>query len=419
MPPLPASALDVYLSGSRVGKLRRPGSGRLSFQYDDAVGSEEPDAIVLSASLPVQAERFANAETRPFFEGLLPEGAVREQVARERGVSPENAFGLLAAIGAECAGAVVVIPEDEDPAPADAGTVRWLSDAELGEALASLPAHPLGGGTDVRVSLGGVQQKLIVTRAPDGRFGQPLEGAPSTHIIKPSLAGWTDIAANEAYCLRLARCCGLRTAASVVAELGGIECLVIERFDRTLTDDMRIVRLHQEDFCQALGVLPASKYEFEGGPSVAAVIATLRRLSAAPAADITTFLRAVALDYLVGNGDAHGKNFALLYAPGEGPRLAPLYDVVSTAVYDVTTKMAMLIGGEDEPDAVTEASWRTLAGEADVTAPLLLRDLRSLAARATECAEAVAMTAAAEGWHRPVLDEIRAVVADRAARLVG
>lgn len=417
MPPLTPSALDVYLSDAHVGKLRRPGSGRLTFEYDAAVAEESAGAVLLSASLPVRAERFQNRETRPFFEGLLPEGAIREQIARERGVSAQNAFGLLAEIGAECAGAVVIVPEGQERAPADTSSVRWLSAEELAEVLANLPAHPLGGGTDVRISLGGMQEKLIVTRAPSGRFGQPLGGAPSTHIIKPGAARWAEIAANEAFCLRVARCCGLETAKSETIEIGGTDCLVVERFDRTLTDDMRIVRLHQEDFCQALGLLPGSKYESEGGPSIARVVAAIRELSAAPAADVNAFLRAVAINFLVANSDAHGKNFALLYDPIEGPRLSPLYDIVSTTVYEATTMMAMLIGGEERPTAVTEDSWNRLAAECGVNAPLLIRDLRRLATQVRQCATAVAATAAAEGWHRPVIDEICAVIEERSAKL--
>lgn len=417
MPPPRLRELDVYLAHEHVGTLHRPGSGRLAFQYDESVAEESPGELVLSASLPVRAERFRNAQTRPFFEGLLPEGAVREQVARERGVSVDNSFGLLAEIGAECAGAVVIVPRGQEPVPADTSAVRWLSDEELATALASLPAHPLGGGTDVRVSLGGLQQKLIVTRAPSGRFGQPLGGAPSTHIIKPSLAGWTDIAANEAFCLRVARCCGLSSATSETREIGDMSCLIVERFDRTLTDDMRIVRIHQEDFCQALGALPESKYEFEGGPSIAGVVAALREISAAPAADVNAFLRAVAINFLVGNSDAHAKNFALLYDPAAGTRLAPLYDIVSTAAYDVVTKMAMLIGGVEEPAAVTDDAWHRLAEECGVNAPLLIRDIRALASRTRDCAAAVAATSVAEGWHRPVIDDIRGTIEERAAIL--
>ena len=408
-------ALDVYLAGMLVGRLLQPGAGRLAFQYDPGIAERRAGDVLLSASLPVQRERFSSGRTRPFFEGLLPEGAVREQVAREHRVSAQNAFGLLAEIGAECAGAVVVVPAGYEPAPTDMSSVRWLTDDELTQALANLPAHPLGGGTDVRVSLGGVQEKLIVVRTPGGRTGQPLNGAPSTHIIKPSAAAFTDIATNEAFCLRIARCYGLRTASLETIDIGGTSCLVVERFDRTLTDDMRIVRLHQEDFCQALGVLPEGKYEDEGGPSIASVVATLRAVSSAPASDVLTFLRAVAINHVVGNSDAHGKNFALLYDHSTGPRLAPLYDVVSTAVYDVTPRMAMSIGGVTDPDAVDEAAWRRTARDCAVNGPLLVRDLRALAVRVRECAEAVARTALAERWHRPVIDEIRAVIDSRAA----
>jgi serine/threonine-protein kinase HipA len=418
MAPPVLRSLDVFLGGTQVGKLHRPGSGRLAFEYGDWVAAGHSGEILLSASLPVQAARFPNGRTRPFFEGLLPEGAVREQIARERGVSTDNAFGLLAEIGAECAGAVVILPEGQKPVAADMSSVRWLSDEELADALANLPAHPLGGGADVRVSLGGVQQKLIVTRSPNGRFGQPLGGAPSTHILKPNTAAWAEIAVNEAFCVRVARCCGLSTASLETMDIGGTTCLVVQRFDRTLTDDMRIVRVHQEDFCQALGILPDSKYEFEGGPSIARVVAVLRDISVAPAADINAFVRAVAINYLVGNSDAHGKNFALLYDPAVGPRLAPLYDVVSTAVYNVTPKMAMLIGGEDDPMAVTEEAWRRTAAECALNEPLLLREIRELATRTRACAAAMAATAQAEGWHQPVIDEIRAVI-DTRATLVG
>ncbi len=417
MPGTRLRALDVYLGETHVGLLHRPGSGRLAFRYDTAVSDESHGSLQLSASLPVRIGRFPNSQTRPFFEGLLPEGVVREQIARERGVSVQNAFGLLAEIGADCAGAVVVVPEGQELAATDTSSMRWLSDEELADALANLPAHPLGGGSDVRLSLGGVQQKLVVARAPSGTFGQPLGGAPSTHIIKPSVAAWTDIAVNEAFCLRVARCCGLPTASSEVADIGGTNCLIVERFDRILAHDGRIARLHQEDFCQALGILPGSKYEFEGGPSIPRVVTVLREISAAPAADVISFVRSVALNYLVGNSDAHGKNFALLHDPARGPRLAPLYDIVSTGVYDVTTRMAMSIGGEEEPAAVTEESWRRLAAECKVNATLLVREVRSIATRVRGCIAAVAATASAEGWHRPVIDDICRMVEERAALL--
>ena len=149
--------LDVHLRGELVGELGRPGSGRLSFSFAPAVVERIPGAILLSASLPVRAGRYPSGECRPFFEGLLPEGSVREQLAREFGISPDNAFGLLAAIGVECAGAAVIVPAGETLGSGAGSGVEWLSDDGLATALAELPARPLGVGGDVRLSLAGVQ----------------------------------------------------------------------------------------------------------------------------------------------------------------------------------------------------------------------------------------------------------------------
>jgi serine/threonine-protein kinase HipA len=417
MAPPRLTELDVYLGNHLVGHLVRPGSGRLAFQYTDELAATQAGDIVLSVSLPVQQDRFPNGRTRPFFEGLLPEGTIRRQIARERGLSEDNAFGLLGEIGAECAGAVVIVPSGEQPVTGVLGSVRWLMRPELEAALAALPQHPLGVGNDVRLSLGGLQQKLIVIRTPDGRVGQPLNGAPSTHIIKPSLPGYEDIAANEAFCLRLAQCAGLTTARATVEQIGETSCLLIERFDRTLTDDLRVERLHQEDFCQALGVLPSAKYEVEGGPSILAVIEALRMVSSRAAADVTAFVRTVAFNFLIGNADAHGKNFGLLYDRDEGPKLAPLYDLVCTDVYDVTARFAMYIAGEDEPEKITRGSWQALARECGLNPTLLVPDLEKLTDKVIECADAVSLQAVAEGWHRPIIDEVIAVIRRRALQI--
>lgn len=406
-------SLDVYLGAERVGSLTRPGSGRLSFTYE----TDSAEAR-LSVSLPVQPARFPNARTRPFFEGLLPEGASREQIARLRGLSPDNAFGLLAEIGAECAGAVVIVPGGTSLPSAAMSGVAWLTDDELAARIADLPTHPLGVGADVRLSLGGVQEKLLVTRTADGRFGKPSCGIPSTHLIKPSTDTWEGIAINEAFCIRLAQSCNLPTVAFELVDRWSVSCLVVERFDR-VTDAASgtIHRLHQEDMCQALGRLPSEKYQAERGPSCADVTALLRAESAAPALDINTFVRAVAFNYLIGNSDAHGKNFALLYGAG-GPRLAPLYDLVCTAAYpDVISRMAMFVGAEDDPGAVTDASWLQLAVDCGVNGPLVVRAIRELAERIRFGAAALAQTARSEGWHAPIIDEIVSVIVDRADRV--
>jgi serine/threonine-protein kinase HipA len=418
MTALDRRTLDVYLDGERVGHLERLAPQRVKFTYDPTIAERAPDRILLSASLPTRAEPYPNAEAKPFFEGLLPESPLRESVARAFGVRPANGFDLLEQIGAECAGAVAVVaPGTEPPQPTAAPSVRWLTERELATLIDELPTHPLGLGPDVRLSLGGAQQKLVVTRAPSGRIGQPLGGSPSTHIIKPAQREYADIVANEAFCLRLAAYCGLTTARSEVHDIAGRQCLVVERFDRTYGPDLTIRRLHQEDMCQALGVLPAQKYETEGGPRAADVVEALRSVSVRAAADVIAFLRAIAVDFLLGNSDAHAKNFALLYEPIGSGRLAPLYDIVSTAPYRVDQSLAMSIGRLTDPREVDEAAWRALAEECGVAGRLLVREVLSLAERAERCIDAVSEAARAEGWYRPVIDEIRSVVRARAAQL--
>jgi len=402
--------LDVHLSGRRVGGVERRGPDRYRFQYaTDVVERHETGSLLLSASLPVRKEAFSPSESRPFFEGLLPEGAVRATIARSLGLSEGNGFGLMAELGAECAGAVVIVPVGEEPPEPGEGSIRWLDDAALAGAVAELPRHPLGvsAGDEIRLSLGGVQQKLVLTRAPSGRLGQPLGGAPSTHILKPEHESYEQLVANEAFCLRVARCARLRVAAAQIVDVDGQPCLLVERFDRTLDGGGRIVRLHQEDACQALGRLPTQKYEAEGGPGFAELVQLLRDVGGpATARGITELLDAAVVNLLLGNSDAHAKNFALLYDEAEGVQLSPLYDLVSTNVYDgLTRRLAMSIGGVYEPDEVDAAAFARLAAEAGVGRQLVRR-AQSRADIVLECARAEREAAIAEGWHEPIVDRI-------------
>ena len=196
----------------------------------------------------------------------------------------------------------------------------------------------------------------------------------------------------------MAACSRLRVARAEVMTIKDLDCLVVERFDRTLTDDMRIQRLHQEDFCQALGILPSVKYEIEGGPSVSSILDTIRHFGTQPARSVADFIDAVIFNFLIGNSDSHGKNYALLYDPIGSPVLAPLYDLVCTAVYDVEQALAMSIGGETDPTRVDGAAWRRFAVEAGLSENLLIRRLHELAKTVATCANAVRTSAQAEGW---------------------
>ncbi len=414
--------LDVYLAGERVGELERQGPTRYRLRYiDDAVELHGEDGLLLSASLPVRRDSYPSGQTKPFFDGLLPEGTIRATIARTLGLSEENGFGLLTELGADCAGAVVVLPAEAPPPVPEGGSIEWLDDDELAQRVADLPRNPLGvtdAHSRVRLSLAGVQPKLVVNRSRSGRIGQPTGGAPSTHLIKPAQEQYPDLVPNELFCLRVAHSAGLRAATAEIIEIGGTPCLLIERWDRSIGDDGRVTRVHQEDFCQALGLLPAAKYEAEGGPSVAAMVGMLRELGTRTLArDLNELIRAIALNFLVGNSDAHGKNYALLYEPIGVGQLAPLYDIVSTNVYrELSRSLAMTIGEIDAPDQVDASAWRRLAASAGLGGQLP-RAVRVFAEHIVAGARVTRDDARAEGWHRPVLDEIVESCEKRARQL--
>ncbi|HET7052855.1 MAG TPA: type II toxin-antitoxin system HipA family toxin [Solirubrobacterales bacterium] len=423
MPPSrPGAKLTVFLGGEEVGALIRRGPARYRFAYGEGAHSAHPEGeAVLSASLRLRANPFGPGESAPFFEGLLPEGVIRRAIAAKFGLSEEDGFGLLEELGADCAGAVVVVGDGERLHRHSEYGERLLSDEELEAKIEDLPRHPLGVSASpdgLRLSLGGVQDKLVLIRTPSGEFAEPIDGAPSNCLIKPESGRYDEIVANEDFCMRVAAAVGLPVAATEVASVGATPCLYVRRFDRETDAENRVVRVHQEDMCQALGILPAAKYEESGGPSVAAIVGLLRSLGTAHAArDINLFVKAVLLNFLLGNSDAHGKNFALLH--GEtGIRLAPLYDVVSTAAYDdVTDRLAMAIGGENDPARVNLAAWDRLAAESSLGRQLV-GFVRGWALDVLAGAEGLRDRERAEGKHRPVIEKIVDVCRARARRLL-
>jgi serine/threonine-protein kinase HipA len=215
----------------------------------------------------------------------------------------------------------------------------------------------------------------------------PLGGAPSTHILKPAVERFAGVVFNEAYCMRLAATVGLPVAKTEIRRVEDVEYFLVERYDRTQrqsSEGIELKRLHQEDFCQALGIVSENKYQKEGGPSLKQCFALLREVSSAPVLDLARLLDAVIFNFLVGNNDAHAKNFSLLYHGGgavqQEIRLAPLYDVVSTHHYpELTREMAMRIGGEYVSDRVTRQDFEQLAIDARLAKPLVNRRVSELA----------------------------------------
>lgn len=407
--------LDVHLDGRLIGVLERATGTDYAFAYAPEVVAEAGEGtVVLSNSLPVRTEAFGSIETRAFFDGLLPEESRRNEIARELRLDAGDGYALLAEIGRDCAGAVVIVPAGHEVGPGG-GSVSWLSDEELGELVERLPTRPLGvrrGGGKMRLSLAGVQRKLTLIRSGSGEFGEPRADAPSTHLLKPEYGDeYPGLAHNEVFCMRVARCVGLPVPETELLAIGGRPCLLSTRFDRS-SDGEATTRLHQEDLCQALGVSANLKYQVHGGPG----FRNLRELLAeiGRGADVETVVRAAVCNFVLGNADAHGKNFAILFAE-RGRRLAPLYDIVCTAVYDLDEEMAMSIGDTFDPDSVTRSDWVDMSHDCDLRIEPFLRVVLDAAHRVRQCAESVAALSRAEGWHAPIVDEIVEVVQRRSA----
>ncbi|MGD0940842.1 MAG: type II toxin-antitoxin system HipA family toxin [Terracidiphilus sp.] len=407
-----ARTLDVYFHRELIGHLIQDDGGQMVFDYAES-WLQLPDATPLSHSLPLRRKRFSGKECRGYFAGVLPEESKREIIARNLGISARNDYAMLERIGGECAGAVTFLPAGE-ALPAPDHHYRALSSSELAGILRELPRRPLlAGETGIRLSLAGAQDKIAV-RVEGDAISLPLGGAPSTHILKPAVERFAGVVFNEAYCMRLAAVVGLPVAKTEIRRVEDVEYLLVERYDRTHSqgpEGVTLERLHQEDFCQALGIVSENKYQKEGGPSLKQCFALLREVSSAPVFDLARLLDAVIFNFLVGNNDAHGKNFSLLYrstgTAGMEMRLAPLYDVVSTRYYsELTREMAMKIGGEYSYERVSRANFEQLAEDAGLAKPLVRR-------RVPELAEAALSNLDKIGIEHPVAEALTGQIRER------
>jgi serine/threonine-protein kinase HipA len=351
-----AGTLSIWLYGMRVAVVEQGSNRRLRLRYtEEARGRFGLGTPLLSLNLPVVDDPFPNARTRAFLDGLLPEGETRATLAAEFDLVANDTFGLLRELGRDCAGALVVQPEElPAPEPATTLTAAPLSEADLDELVRGLRTRPLGVSDRVRLSLAGVQDKLLLTRMPDGSWGRPIDGTPSTHILKPPHPAYRNTVENEAFCMRVAKYLGLPVAEVEITSVQGRKLLVVERFDRRIDASGAVTRVHQEDLCQALGIAPKDKYQEDGGRSLRKVADVL--VNATDPSTLETLLRVVTLNVALGNADAHGKNFALLHLDGQTRRMAPIYDAMSTLAYEsdgVTTHMAMYVDSVQRIDRVT------------------------------------------------------------------
>jgi len=364
------NSLIVYLNAERVGILDQDDSGLLQFSYDQ-VWLEKPSAMPLSRSLPLQSEVFPGKKARPFFAGILPEERPRKRVAEILGISDTNDFAMLERIGGECAGAVSLLPEGDAPTDPKDARHRELTEPELQKLIAELPGRPLMAGTDgLRLSLAGAQDKLPIIVHNNG-ICLPLDNSPSTHILKPEPDHFPGLAANEIFCMTLAQAVGLNAPDTEYRLIGNKPCIIVQRYDRATDEEGSTTRLHQEDFCQALGFPPERKYQAEGGPTLGDCILLLRNWSTTPVIDIPDFINGLIFNVLIGNADAHGKNYSFLYSGGER-RLSPYYDLVSTLAWpDLSKNLAMKIGSCESVNAFAIGDWRKMAMETGLGWPMI------------------------------------------------
>ncbi|MER9297854.1 HipA domain-containing protein [Mesorhizobium sp. M0621] len=442
-----ALTLDVRLDGftEPVGILARDDHGGVAYAYRKNYVAN-PDAVALSLSLPLTDEPYGDVAARPFFDNLLQErdGALADIMARE-GLARDDIAGLLFHIGKDCAGALSVLPAGAPPVklPGDYGSdyVRIGMERMVDIVDALHRRRRLPDGTADPSPLAGVQSKIALTYLPDGSFAEPRpgSGAPTTHILKVPDQGHLRDARNEAEALALSRVLGFDTTDATVMPFGEMEALLITRFDRALTGDGRIVRIHQEDFAQALGLPAGLKYERRGTPGRRFDAPAIRRVLEAtvdPAGEKDIFIKATLFDLMIGNTDGHAKNFALLHDRGGRIRMAPRYDLLPTRLdANLTEELAFRIGTADRLAAITAddfavflqalgiqsaaARKRICAGHTAYIAASLARQLNGLDKRnmkrfADLIASNIGMLTAAFGLATPAAVEQRDAFLDRA-----
>ncbi|MGE0751652.1 MAG: type II toxin-antitoxin system HipA family toxin [Variibacter sp.] len=416
------SQLVALLSGREIGRVTRDNRGRLAFVYADDWRQAE-GAYPLSLSMPVAGAEHGHKAVEAFLWGLLPDNAtVLDRWARRFQVSARNPFALMSHVGEDCAGAVQFVRPERLEAVVGQGPaeIDWLDEAGVAERLRALRADhsawriPRDTG---QFSLAGAQPKTALYYE-NGRWGVPSGRTPTTHILKPPTGDFDGHAENEHVCLHLASGLGLITADTQVMRFEDQVAIVIERYDRERTD-AGLVRVHQEDMCQALAILPTVKYENEGGPGARAIAQLIRTFSGRPEEDVRRFVDALAFNWLIGGTDAHAKNYSMLIGAEGRARLAPLYDVASILPYDFDPqkiRSAMKIGGEYRMRDIGPRQWRKLATDLRLDEDELVERIGEFARTLPDALSDICRAAEADGLDHPLIERLSVAVTDRAKR---
>lgn len=373
-------ALNVWNEQRLVGYLWRNRIGYIGFRYDPAWITT--DGFAISCSLPLSTDDFVPEDgvAHHFFANLLPEGSVRDHIVRDLKI-PDTDFDLLRAIGGECAGALSIFPVEQTPS--GERNYHPISDEELARLITRRGQIYTAWSADERprLSLAGAQDKCPVRVRNDAYF-LPQKEAPSSHILKFELPDYRHLPAYETFTTHLARSIGLPVVNIELRTFEKQSYALIVRYDRVLDVQGEIQRLHQEDFCQALGYGHEKKYQDAGGPSFAQCYRLLQDISSDPAIDTQHLLRWQIFNVLAGNSDGHAKNLSLLHLPNGETRLAPFYDLVCTrAIERIDYHLAFDVGGERDPGVITKAHWDTLAKQCDIRPRFLGKLVEETAAR--------------------------------------
>lgn len=375
-----ATLLRVWWDGREVGSLVLDAQDRMSFTYC-ASWLADSSSRPVSASLPLRPNVYVHEEVFPFFEGFLPEGVHRGIIARNLRIPEGNVFHFLEKLGGEIAGALQIQLDCPDVVKfPQTIELPALSDNEIEELILQMPVNPMLAVSqdELRISLAGAQSKLPVIKVADG-IALPVNGLPTTHILKPEISAFEGTSENEVLCMRLASAIGLETASIQYATARHARYVLIERYDRIRNQSGQIQRLHQEDFCQALGLASHRKYAEHGGPELWNCMDVLRCNAAQPAGEMAKLLDAAIFNAIIGNADAHAKNFSLLYKPS-GTVLAPLYDLMSTAVYPkLSPRFAMRIGNCWTLNEITPVGWSKFAEDIGIANRQVIKRVREIA----------------------------------------
>ncbi len=406
--------LDVYYNQDFVGKFVQEDAGTLSFTYDTTY--VEQKKMPISISLPLTTDTHLHNQVYSFFSGLLPDEHLRDKLAKKYGVSKDNPFSLLSRIGEDCAGAISFYHPGKKPPPVahdQAHNLEKIDDKDISEIMHKIPHNPmLSDDEKYRLSLAGTQDKLPI-RFINGTVYLVRNGTASTHIIKPPIAHVKDSVYNEYFCMQLAHKMGIPTPNTHIKIIGGMAYYIIDRYDRIIHSNNTVTRVHQEDFCQIMGIHPENKYQSEGGPAIRDCQNIITQHTTQPALNHRTFFRMVLFNFLVGNNDAHGKNFSVIYK-NRHIALAPAYDILSTSVYpNLSLHMAMKLGKHKKPRWVFRPTFYRLGNNKNVIDTYI----NTMTKNIIDNAHILKQQMRTDGYASPVVDDIMGVIKNRSQKL--